>query len=214
MARQILAQNLTTWAIGFSIRFYPVRFCNGIGLCKKTDFFFQIESNNLKLEIGSRKNQPYFDVKMWRYRWYRVDRTYRSIQYRYRYNIDTGTDPVPTSITVPVPYRCLTELTKVSGTGIDVPNLPKRPVPVLMYRSYRSVGAGIDVVPNLPKCPLPVLMLYRTYRSVRYRYLCRTELTEVSGTGMKVCTGTGDTGIHIVRNLPKCPVPVLMSYRS
>ena len=40
---------------------------------------------------------------------------------------------------------CRTELTKVSGTGIDV-------------------------VPNLPKCPVPMLMSYRTYRSVRCRY--------------------------------------------
>ena len=31
------------------------------------------------------------------------------------------------------------------------------------------LGTGMDVVPNLPKCPVPVLM-YRTYRSVRYRY--------------------------------------------
>ena len=44
-------------------------------------------------------------------------------------------------------------------------------------------GIGIHVVPNLPKCAVPVLMSYRTYRSVRYRYECRTELTEVSGTG-------------------------------
>ena len=35
-------------------------------------------------------------------------------------------------------------------------------------------------------------------------------LAEVSGTGMKVCTGTGGTGIHVVPNLPKCPIPVLM----
>ena len=42
-------------------------------------------------------------------------------------------------------YGCRTELTEVSGTGIDV-------------------------VPNLPKCLVPVLMSYRTYRSVRYRY--------------------------------------------
>ena len=64
-------------------------------------------------------------------------------------------------------------------------------------------GTGIDVVPNLPKCPVPVLMSYRTYRSVHYRYCCRTELTEVSGAG-----------IEVVPNLPKCPVPVLMSYRT
>ena len=55
---------------------------------------------------------------------------------------------------------------------------------------------------------------YRTYRSVQHRYgslyryrlqryPCRTELSEVS-----------DTGIDVVPNLPKCPVPVLMSYRT
>ena len=42
--------------------------------------------------------------------------------------------------------------------------------------------------------------MYQTYRSVWYRYWCRTELTEVSGTG-----------IDVVPNLPKCPVPVLTS---
>ena len=75
------------------------------------------------------------------------------------------------------------------------------------------LGAGMGVVPNSPKCPVPVLMSYRTYRGVCYRYSC-TEITEVSGTGMKVCTGTGGTDIRIVPNLTKCPVPVLMSYRT
>ena len=41
-------------------------------------------------------------------------------------------------------------------------------------------------------------MSYRTCRSVRYRYQCRTELAEVSGTG-----------IDAVPNLTKCPAPVL-----
>ena len=92
-------------------------------------------------------------------------------------------------------YGCRTELTEVSGTGIHVPNLPKYPVPVLMYGTIRSVryryeslyryrryrhpyrtkltkvsGTGMDVVPNLLKYLVPVLMSYRTYRSVRYRY--------------------------------------------
>ena len=69
-------------------------------------------------------------------------------------------------------YGCRTEITEVSGTGIDV-------------------------APNLPKCPVPVLMLYRNYQGVRYRYEslyryrryrypCRTEVTEVSGTGIDV----------------------------
>ena len=140
-----MAQNLTTWAIGFSIRFYHVRFCNIVGLHEKTDHLFRSKSKILKLEIRSHKNQPCFDVKMWRYR------------------VDV------------------------------VPNLPKYPVPVSMlyrygyqpryrrpcrYRRYRYPcrtevtelsGTGIDVVPKLPKRPVPVLMLYRTYRSVRYR---------------------------------------------
>ena len=99
-------------------------------------------------------------------------------------------------------YWC-TERTEVSGTGIDaVPNLPKCSKPVLMlYRSYRSVwyrywcctdlsevsGIGIDVVPSLPKClvpvwksvsvpAVPVSISYRNYRSIRYRYWCRTEV--------------------------------------
>ena len=100
-------------------------------------------------------------------------------------------------------YCCRTELTEVSGTGTDVvPNLSKGVVPVLMlYQTYRSVRYRY-------------LMLYRTYQSVRdwyeslyryrwYRYPCRTEAAEVSGTGMDV-----------VSKLQKCPVPVLMSYRS
>ena len=50
---------------------------------------------------------------------------------------------------------------------------------------------------TVPVFSVPVWMSYRTYRSVRYRYWC-TELTEASGTG-----------IDVVPNLPKCPVPVI-----
>ena len=65
-------------------------------------------------------------------------------------------------------YGCRTELTDVSGTGIDVvPNLPKCPVPVLM--NYEVSSTGIDV-PNIPKYPVPVVSPYRAYRSVWYRY--------------------------------------------
>ena len=76
-------------------------------------------------------------------------------------------------------------------------------------------GAGRKVrrgsVPNLPKRPAPVWepvpvpaatvsMSYRTFRSVRHRYRCCTELTEVS------CTS-----IDVVPDLPKRPVPVWKS---
>ena len=67
----------------------------------------------------------------------------------------------PTDRSVRYRYWCRTQLTEVSGTGVNV-------------------------VPKLPICPVPVLMSYLTYRSVRYRYWCRTELTEVSGTGIDV----------------------------
>ena len=66
---------------------------------------------------------------------------------------------------------------------------------------------------TVPVFSVPVWMSHRTYRSVRYRYWCRTELTDVSGTGMKVCTGTGGTGIPVVPNIPKWPLPLWM-YRS
>ena len=85
-------------------------------------------------------------------------------------------------------YGCSTEVTEESGTGIDiVPTLPKCPVPVLMYQNYRSVRYRYESM----------------YRYRRYRYPCRTELTEVSGTG-----------IDVVPNLPNFPVPVWMSCRT
>ena len=86
-------------------------------------------------------------------------------------------------------YGCRTELTEVSCTGIDV-------------------------VPNIPKCTVPVLM-YRNYRSVRYRYPY-TELTDVSGTGMDFVPTLPKCPVPVLMspNLPKCPVPVLMPYRT
>ena len=80
-------------------------------------------------------------------------------------------------------YGCRTELTEVSGTGIDVaPNLPKGPVPVLMlYRNYQSVLYRYESLywyrryryqyrTEFTEVSVPVLMPYRSYRSVRYRY--------------------------------------------
>ena len=119
-----------------------------------------------------------------------------------------GTDVVPvpvrapvvqTSMSVPAVYFCRrTELAEVSGTDIEAE-------------------------PNFPKCSIPVLMLYRTYRSVRYRYRCCTEFTKVFGTGMEVYTGTGgifcrcteltevsDMGVDVAPDLPEeCSVPVV-----
>ena len=61
---------------------------------------------------------------------------------------------------------------------------------------------------------VPVWMSYRSCQKFRYRYWCRTELIEVSRTGMKICTCTGGTGIHVLPNLPKYQVPVLMPHRT
>ena len=90
--------------------------------------------------------------------------------------------------------------------------------------------AGVGVVPNLLKCRVPVLrgMLvrvyryrrcfwwaYRTCRSVGYRCWGRTELTEVSGTGIEVVpnfTEVLGTGVETVPNLPMCLAPVLRPY--
>ena len=105
-------------------------------------------------------------------------------------------------------------MNEVSDTGIDVPELPECPVPVLMlYRIYRSGakvciatgGPGTDIVSNVRKCLVRIWMSYRTYQGVRYRYGCRIERTEVSGTG-----------IDVALKLPKCQVPALMypTYRS
>ena len=55
------------------------------------------------------------------------------------------------------------------------------------------------------------LMSYQTYQSVRYRHRRCTDTDTKSGTN--VHTVTPCTVIHVVPNLPKCPVPVLMSYR-
>ena len=108
------------------------------------------------------------------------------VRYRYaRYRCGCCTEPTD----VAGRYGCCTELPEVSGTGIEFCN--------------RTGGTGINMVPNLPKCPVPVWMSYRTYRSLRYRYSCHTELTEVFGLG-----------IHVIPNLPKCPVPALVSYRT
>ena len=48
---------LTTWAVGLSITFCPVGCCP-IGLHKKTVSFFRWKSKNLKIGIGSHKDQP------------------------------------------------------------------------------------------------------------------------------------------------------------
>ena len=60
------------------------------------------------------------------------------------------------------------------------------PEPKLTRNGVTMWWNRVDIMPNVPKCPVPGS--------------CRTELTEVSGTG-----------IDVVPNLPKCPVPVRKS---
>ena len=94
------------------------------------------------------------------------------------------------------------------GTGTDiVPNVPNFSVPVrTTYRRYRSprygyehhtertellgtgtdyrtgtTGTGTNCVPNVPKISVPVRASYRMYRTSRYRYRHRTELTKLLG---------------------------------
>ena len=68
----------------------------------------------------------------------------------WRYRVDV----IPYLPKCPVPGRCYTELTEVSGTGIDVVPIPV-PTPVQA---------------SIPVPEVPVLMSYRTCRSVGYRY--------------------------------------------
>ena len=95
-------------------------------------------------------------------------------------------------------YWYRTELTEVSETGI------------VSYRTYRIVRYRYwcrteltEVYSCRTELTEVVLISHRTYRSVRYRYLCRTVVAQASGTG-----------ILVVPNLTKCPLPVLMLYRT
>ena len=114
-------------------------------------------------------------------------------------------------------YGCRTELTKVSGTVMDIvpTSLPKGRVRVWMFcQAYRKLGYGTAACTRTRTRPRVFQhgrtryqtifqRSYRTYQSVGYGYSCRTELTKVSGTGTDV-----------VRNLPKCRVRVWMSYQT
>ena len=88
-------------------------------------------------------------------------------------------------------YRSRTELTKLSGTGMDVvPSLPKcrvwygclyphpYPTPCISTRLYPVPGYFAAGVPNLPKRRVRVWMSYRTYQRVGYEYGCLTKLTK------------------------------------
>ena len=138
-----MAQNLTL-AIGFLNQILSCRICN-IGPHKKTDPFIKSKSKNLKLGIGSDRIRishilmsqcggtglmSYRSYRSVRYLYESLYRTYQRVRYRYLCCTDTGT----TSGT--------DVHTGTSGTGIDVPNLTKcpipvliPPVPVLMYRT-------------------------------------------------------------------------------
>ena len=86
-------------------------------------------------------------------------------------------------------YESRTELTKVSGTGMDVvPSLPKYlvwygclfpypyPNPSISTRPYPVPGYFAAGVPNLPKCRTRVWMFYEAYQRV--------------GNGTAACTRT------------------------
>ena len=72
--------------------------------------------------------------------------------------------------------------------------------PVLWSKVYRYRGYIWVGVPISPNRRVPVSKEYRSYRSVGYRYLKNTSLTEVSGTGTEK-----------IPNVPKCRVPVFPS---
>ena len=65
-------------------------------------------------------------------------------------------------------------------------------------------GIGMDVVPNITNCPIPVLIPCRTHQSCWKRYCCRTEHTDVSGTGSTggVYIGREDNGRRVKTPFP------------
>ena len=62
----------------------------------------------------------------------------------------------------------------------------------------------MDVVPNITNCPIPVLIPCRTHQSCWKRYCCRTEHTDVSGTGSTggVYIGREDNGRRVKTPFP------------
>ena len=124
--------------------------------------------------------------------WYRVLRSYRSYR-RARYRVMF----YRALRIVRYRHRRCTDTGANSGTDVHT----------------GTGGTGIDDVPNLLSCPVLVLMSYQSHRSVRYRYPCHTELTEVSGTGIDFVPNISKCpvpAIDVVPNLPKCPVPVIL----
>ena len=108
-----------------------------------------------------------------------------------------------------------TELTKVSGTGMDA------------VTKYQSVGYGIDVVPSLPKGRVRVWMSYQAYQRVgMVRLLVPVPVpdlgyfnravpdTKVFFSGSTGLTKVSGTDMKVVPNLPKCQVRVWMSYQA
>ena len=77
-----------------------------------------------------------------------------------------------------------------------------------VYRTYRNISGTVwrlhrkpyqqpGIVTTVPVPPVTVREAYRPDRPVGYRYESLTELTELSGTGMKV-----------LQKSQNCPVPV------
>ena len=93
---------------------------------------------------------------------------YQSVRYRHRFRTDTGINS-GTNVHTGTPgtgILCRTELPEVYGTGVDVvPKLPKCPVPVLMYRTYRAAGYRYyrRYIPAVRTGVMPRYVPYRTH---------------------------------------------------
>ena len=91
------------------------------------------------------------------------------------------------------------------------------------FRTSRSSGYCGTGIQNFPKfrsgtkhaVPVPRVLwpkTYRTSRSFRYEYECRTELSEVSGTGMKKTSRTSGYCGTGVQNFQKFRAGINMLY--
>ena len=94
------------------------------------------------------------------------------------------------------------------GSVSELPEVPG--IVAQAYRTSRSSGRVQKHAVPVPRVLWP--KTYRTSRSFRYEYECRTELSEVSGTGMKKTSRTSGYFGTGVQNFQKFRAGINMLY--
>ena len=97
-------------------------------------------------------------------------------------------------------HRCFTKLAKRVGYGTATCTRI-RTRPGYFTRAVPGTRAFSSGSTELIKCRVRIWMSYRTYQSVGYGYVRRTELTEVSGTGMEVVPSSIKCRVRVIQGL-------------